>query len=152
MTQTETDSLTQRSDLWLPRVGEAWMDWEFEVSWYKLWHIEWVDNKVLYSSGNYIQYPGMNHNWEEYEKECVCLYNWITLLYTWDYTVNQLCFQKKKKKATEIAGHCVIRVLRTTTGWQSKAEILQIWLSPRPPLPSSPGLQKPWSRQELFSP
>ena len=29
----------------------------------KLLHIEWMDNKVpLYSTGKYIQCPGMNHN------------------------------------------------------------------------------------------
>ena len=36
--KTETDSQTQRSDLWLPRgrVGERGMDWEFGVGRYKL--------------------------------------------------------------------------------------------------------------------
>ena len=39
------------------------MDWEFGVSRCKLLHIEWMDNKVpLYSTGKYIQCPGMNHN------------------------------------------------------------------------------------------
>ena len=43
------------------------MDWESGVSRYKLLHIEWTDNKVLvYSTGNYIQCPGINHN----RKEC----------------------------------------------------------------------------------
>ena len=32
--------------------------------------IAWVNNKVLlYSTGDYIQYPVMNHNGDEYEKE-----------------------------------------------------------------------------------
>ena len=44
--------------------------WEFGVSRCKLLCIEWIDNKVLlYSTGNYIQYPGINHNGKEYEKE-----------------------------------------------------------------------------------
>ena len=49
----------------------------------ELLYIEWVNNKVLlYSTGNYIQYPVINHNGKEYEKEriCTCMYNWITLL------------------------------------------------------------------------
>ena len=46
-----------------------------------------VINKVLlYSTGNYIQYPVINHNGKEYEKEyiymciymCVCVYMYKT--------------------------------------------------------------------------
>ena len=52
------------------------MDWEFEVIRRKLLHIEWMDNKVLlYSTGNYIQCPGINHNGKEYKKECIYMYN-----------------------------------------------------------------------------
>ena len=44
-------------------------NWEFGVSRCELLHIEWMDNKVLlYSTGNYIQYPGINHNGKEYRK------------------------------------------------------------------------------------
>ena len=43
----------------------------------------WINNKVLlYSTGSYIQYPGINHNGKEYEKECVYMYNRISLLYS----------------------------------------------------------------------
>ena len=39
-------------------------------------NMEWVNIKVLlYSIGNYIQYPVINSNGEEYEKECVYTYN-----------------------------------------------------------------------------
>ena len=39
------------------------MDWEFGVSRRKLLYIEWINNKVLlYSTGNYIQYPVINQN------------------------------------------------------------------------------------------
>ena len=42
----------------------------------KLVHTEWINNKVLlYSTGNYIQYPVINHNGKEYEKECIYMYN-----------------------------------------------------------------------------
>ena len=34
----------------------------------------WINKKVpLYSTGNYIQYPGTNHNGKDYEKEWVCV-------------------------------------------------------------------------------
>ena len=43
------------------------MDWEFGVGRCKLLHLEWINNKVpLYSTGNYIQSPGINHNGKEF--------------------------------------------------------------------------------------
>ena len=54
--------------------GRRRMDWEFAISRCKLVYIEWISNKVLlYSVGNYIQYPVRNHN-RKYEKECVYVY------------------------------------------------------------------------------
>ena len=41
------------------------MEWEVEVgvSRCKLLYMEWINNKVLlYSTGNYSQYPVINHN------------------------------------------------------------------------------------------
>ena len=50
-------------------------DWEFGISRCKLLYIGWIDNKVLLcSTGNYIQYPVINHNGKEYEKEYIYLY------------------------------------------------------------------------------
>ena len=47
--------------------GRGGMEWEFGISRCKLLHIEWINNKVLlYSTGNYIQYPVINHNGKEY--------------------------------------------------------------------------------------
>ena len=62
--EMETESWEQRTDLWLPWWGGGAQDgWEFGVNRYKLLHIEWINNKVLlYSSGNYILSPGINHN------------------------------------------------------------------------------------------
>ena len=37
--------------------------------------IEWINKILLYSTGNSIQYPVINHNGKEYEKECMCIYN-----------------------------------------------------------------------------
>ena len=52
-------------------------DWEFRISRYKLlYFIGWINNKViLYSTGNYIQYPVVNHNGKEYKMECMHIYN-----------------------------------------------------------------------------
>ena len=37
-----------------------------------IYYIEWINNKILlYSTGNYIQYPVININGKEYEKENV---------------------------------------------------------------------------------
>ena len=56
-------------------MGGVWgreMEWEIWVSSYKILHIEWINNKVLlYSIGNYIQYPVINPDGEEYEKEYI---------------------------------------------------------------------------------
>ena len=70
----ETETLTDiENRLWLPRWGGVWGKqgfWEFGISRCKLLYIERVNNKaLLYSTGNYIQYPVINHNEKEYEKE-----------------------------------------------------------------------------------
>ena len=62
----------QRADLWLPsgRPGGRGMDWKFWINSFKLLYIEWLNNEVLlYSTGNYIQYPFISHNGKECEKE-----------------------------------------------------------------------------------
>ena len=78
--KTETDPQTKRTDLQLPRervVGEEW-DWEFGISRCKLLYRGWINNKVLvYSTGNYIQHPVINHNGKEYEKEYIYIYIYI---------------------------------------------------------------------------
>ena len=50
---------------------ERGMECEFGVSRGKLSHIEWINNRSLYSTGNYIQYPMINHNGKEYLKNNV---------------------------------------------------------------------------------
>ena len=44
-------------------------DWEFGISRCKLLYVEWINKVPLYSTENYIQYPVINHNGKEYEKE-----------------------------------------------------------------------------------
>ena len=49
--------------------------WEFGISRGKLVYIGWINNKVLlYSTGNYIQYPVINHNGKEFDKEYIYMY------------------------------------------------------------------------------
>ena len=70
----ETDSQTQRTDLWLSR-GQGHgggMDWGFGIRRCKLLYREWINSKVLlHSTGNYIQYPVIIM--EKYEKEYICI-------------------------------------------------------------------------------
>ena len=50
-------------------------DWEFGISRCKLLYIEWIHNRVLlYSTGNYIQYPVTNHNGKEYIYSHIYIY------------------------------------------------------------------------------
>ena len=51
------------------------MGWEAGISRCKLLYIEWINNKVLlYCTGNYIQYPEINHNGKEYKKNVhICI-------------------------------------------------------------------------------
>ena len=63
---------TQRTDFWLPRgMGtEEGMDWESGIIRNKLVCIRWINNEfLLYTTRSYIQYPTINHNGKEYEKE-----------------------------------------------------------------------------------
>ena len=44
-------------------VGRGGKDWGFGISRCKLVYIGWINNKVLlYSTGNYIQYPVIKHD------------------------------------------------------------------------------------------
>ena len=76
LSNLKEQAIRQRIDLWWPRgkrVGGG-IDWELEVSRCKLLLIEWINSKVLlYSTGNYIQYPVKNHSGKEHKKERVCV-------------------------------------------------------------------------------
>ena len=46
--------------------GGGRMNWEIGIGIFKLLYIEWINNKVLlYSTGNYVEYPVINHNGKE---------------------------------------------------------------------------------------
>ena len=52
--------------------GGGGKEWEFGMSICKLVYMGWLNNKVLlYSTGNYSQYPVLNHHGKEYEKEYI---------------------------------------------------------------------------------
>ena len=54
--------------------GGRRMDWEFRVSRCKLLYIEGKNKVLLYSTGNYIQSPGLDHDGKYYEKEHIFVY------------------------------------------------------------------------------
>ena len=47
------------------------MEWKSEVSICKLSQIEEINNRVILDSTGYVQYPVINHNGKEYEKEYI---------------------------------------------------------------------------------
>ena len=66
------------------------VDWEFGISRCKLLHVGWINSMIrLYSTGNYIQYPMINHNGKEYEKE----YIYVTLNH---FAIQQKLTQQSK--------------------------------------------------------
>ena len=62
--ETETDSQTQRTELWLPRGNRGGVGTEFMagVSRCNLLYREWINKVLLYSPWNYILYPVINFN------------------------------------------------------------------------------------------
>ena len=72
LTDTENGLVVAKGE-----VGRGGIDWEFGIGRYKLLYTKWINNKtLLYSTGNYIQYPVINHNGKGYEKIYIC----VTLL------------------------------------------------------------------------
>ena len=47
------------------------MGWGCGVSGCKHFHVDWINNKVLlWSTGTYVQYHGINHDGREYKTDC----------------------------------------------------------------------------------
>ena len=56
-------------------VVEGRMDWEFEISRWKVLYIRWINSKVLlYSTGNYIQCPVLNQNGKNMKNNYIYIY------------------------------------------------------------------------------
>ena len=80
--KTETQRHRGQTCGWQGGGAKGGIDWEFGISRCKLLHTESINNKVLlYSTGNYIQNPAINHNGKEYKKnlpicvtESLCCY------------------------------------------------------------------------------
>ena len=51
------------------------MEWQFGVSRCKLLYKEWKNNRSYCIAWKLYQYPVINHNGKEYEKECTYMYN-----------------------------------------------------------------------------
>ena len=72
MTQNKIRDIENRLVIAKVEGGGRGKTWKFGISRCKLVYIEWINNKLLlYSTGNYIQYPMMSHNRKEYV--CVCI-------------------------------------------------------------------------------
>ena len=81
------------------RLGEGWI-WSLGLADANL-YIGWINNKVLLNSiGNYIQYPVVNHQGKEYEKEqiYICITGSLCCTAEINNTVNQTYFNKIKFK------------------------------------------------------
>ena len=49
-------------------------DWEFGISRCKLLHLEWISDEVLlYTTGNYSQYLGIEHD-RRYVRKEICIH------------------------------------------------------------------------------
>ena len=71
-TKTETDSQTQKTNLWLPKGkgSGGGINQEYGIERYILLYVKQISNKdLLYSTGNYIQYLVITYNGKESEKK-----------------------------------------------------------------------------------
>ena len=67
--------------------GRGGINWKTGIDTYTLLHIKQMTNKdLLYSTGNSTQYSVMACMGKESKKKSgyMCMYNWFTLLYTWN--------------------------------------------------------------------
>ena len=70
MKQKQTHKYRKQTCGW----GRGAMQREFGISGNTLLHTEWINKKILlYSTGNYIQCPVINHHGEEY-KTRMCMF------------------------------------------------------------------------------
>ena len=74
MKQKETHRHREQAYGCQKAAGRGGKDWEFGISKCKLVYTGQINNKtLLYSTRNYTQYPVINHNGKEYEKEYICV-------------------------------------------------------------------------------
>ena len=74
-------------------------DWKFEISRCKLLFLGRINNKVLMcSTGNYIQYPMINHNEKIFKNVHMCVTESLCCTAEIGTALSQLYFSKKKLK------------------------------------------------------
>ena len=80
--ETETGSQTQKRPATAKvEMDDRGMDCEFGIGRFKLLYRGWINNKVLWNSTrNYIQYPEIRYNENEYEKEYIYIYTYICII------------------------------------------------------------------------
>ena len=72
----EIDSQTQKTNLWLPKGKGRGINQELGINRYTLLYIKYINKDLLYSTGNYIQYPVINHNGKNMKKNmCTYMHN-----------------------------------------------------------------------------
>ena len=127
----------QTTDSWLPAgrgQGDGRvLDWEFGIRRCKVFYIEWINDKVsLYSTENYIQYPVINYNGQNFKKN-VYTYNWITLLCTGNEhnIISQLHFNYGEGNGTPLQYSCLENPMDRGTWWPAVHGVTksQTWLS-----------------------
>ena len=64
----QAERLIDAEDRLVVAKGEGWeerMDWECGISRCKLLYIKWINKALLYRTGDYVQYPVINHDGKE---------------------------------------------------------------------------------------
>ena len=139
-----------------PRDGRAWWAAVYGVtqsrtqlsssSRCKLLHTEWTNKVLLYSTGNYIWYPGINHNWKEHEKEWIDAYNWMTLLYNRNYYGKSTML--KENHQAEFGNLCFMKKFLSFTGHPNGSvtftKCYSVWVSESCSVMSF-SLRPPWT-------
>ena len=90
--------------------GNLWNALAKKVVQFENIYIGWINNKVLlYNTGNYIQYPTINHNGKEFLKKKVYMHVAESLLYSrcWDNIINQLYFNLGGGNGTPLQYACL---------------------------------------------
>ena len=111
--------------------GEGRMDWEFEISGCRLSYVRWIHNNILLqSTGNYIQYPVINNNGKQYEKEYI---------YVNQPHFNKINFFKNLTHLKEIeissggprCPFCLHTIGRTESSWGKLRNVLTVHHPPK---------------------
>ena len=108
-------------------------------------YIRWLNNKVLlWSPGNCIQYPVMNHNGKEYEKAVKVLVVSNSLQLHELQSARLLCQWDFLGKHTGVGCHFLLQCMKV----KSESEVAQSCLTLSDPMDCSPpGSPVPWILQ-----